>query len=146
MTYIKQIGRVAGRIHRRYDKIMFRELEKFNLGRRQARIILILHEEGCMPQCEMDKRFDVDRAVVKKSLDCLEAAGWIARERREGDNRRYYIRLTQKGSEIAPVIQELVRKVNDELLSGMDGKAADLLFSYLEIVQKNADEILKKSD
>lgn len=64
---------------------------------REVVILSILAERGAVSQRELTDVTHVNRSLVVKLVDDLEAKGWVVRERKLDDRRSYALRLTSSG-------------------------------------------------
>jgi DNA-binding MarR family transcriptional regulator len=68
-----------------------------NVHVREVAILAILDERGPMSQRQLSDITRVDRTLVVRLIDSLEARGWVQRERSTTDRRAYALHLTAAG-------------------------------------------------
>jgi len=64
---------------------------------RDAVVLDVLATHDGSSQQELAERLGINRTIMVKLVDRLEAAGWVTRERRPGDRRSYALTLTPAG-------------------------------------------------
>ncbi len=65
---------------------------------REVAMLAILAERGAVSQRALSDLTGVNRTIMVKVVDDLEARGWVVRERNADDRRSYALRLTAGGS------------------------------------------------
>jgi len=65
---------------------------------REVEVLALLAEREPMSQRELGDGLFVNRSVMVKLLDSIEAKGWVVRARNRRDRRSYALRLTTSGS------------------------------------------------
>jgi DNA-binding MarR family transcriptional regulator len=82
---------------------------------REITVMAILRERGAISQRSLADVTHVNRSLIVKLVDELEAKGWVVRERNPGDRRSYALRLTAQGASAL-----------DNLLADLDRGEAEL--------------------
>ena len=65
---------------------------------RELAILSILAEHGALSQRELGDVTHVNRSLIVKLVDGLEAKGWVVRDRNPGDRRSNALRVTPAGA------------------------------------------------
>ena len=99
--------------------MMAESLQRRRLTYARVRLLLVLHEAGCVSMTELSRARDVTPRNVTGLVDRLEAAGLVRRSRHATDRRRTMVDLTPRG-----------RRLCEELLEGRRRLAADVLGSF----------------
>ncbi|MGI5878581.1 MAG: MarR family winged helix-turn-helix transcriptional regulator [Christensenellales bacterium] len=136
-----QFCRYTARVHHGVHKLIGRRLTS-SIGLRQARILMTLVERGEVGQRELYDLFGIDRAVVTKSLQLLEDAGYVVRERDGCDRRRYILRPTPAGIAAVPVIEAAWLEAESTLTRGMDAQEKERALRLLERMARNVETAL----
>jgi DNA-binding MarR family transcriptional regulator len=82
---------------------------------REVTVMAILRERGAISQRLLADVTHVNRSLVVKLVDELEAKGWVLRERNPGDRRSYALRLTPLGASALDDLQTDLDKGEAEL-------------------------------
>ncbi len=78
---------------------------------REVAILSILAEQGAMSQRALSEVTHVNRSLIVKLIDSLEAKEWVIRDRNRDDRRAYALLLTPAG-------EDALAKLNDDLDRG----------------------------
>lgn len=109
------------------------------LGLSQAQWLVLLHlsrsEDGLM-QKELAERVGIEGPTLVRQLDRMADAGWIERRDHPADRRAKIVVLTPKAESITRRIDTVVRKLREELLTGI---TADELATALSVLQRIRD-------
>lgn len=81
----------------------------------QFAVLAVLHSFGTHTLGELAEREHVSAPSMNRTVNCLEEAGYVAREPDENDRRKVNIALTDEGS---GVVRETVRRRDAWLESG----------------------------
>ena len=82
----------------------------------------------------------MDTTTMSRSLDKLENAGYLLRERDPDCRRSFLICLTKAGREEAAQVHQGFDRLNDVICEGMDPEEQELLKKNLERILKNLKE------
>lgn len=109
----------AKEVVRRYRK----PLEELNLTFTQYICMMVLWEHGGMTEGELGKFVHLESGTLTPVLRRLDKAGYINRIRPENNERRLYLRLTDKGKalkekakHVPAAMQDCIPLSEDELL------------------------------
>ncbi|NLG37806.1 MAG: winged helix-turn-helix transcriptional regulator [Clostridiales bacterium] len=136
-----QFCRHTARIHHGVHRLIGRRITA-SIGLRQARILMTLVERGEVGQRELYDLFGIDRAVVTKSLQLLEDAGYVVRERDGCDKRRYILRPTPAGIAAVPVIEAAWLEAESTLTHGMNAQEKEGALRLLKRMGRNIETAL----
>jgi len=126
-----------GWIHWFVHRYLARRLEVDGLTSRQFRFLSYLLRHNRVHQEQIAKDLMVDRAVATRTIRDLIEAGYAVRERDPADRRAYLVTLTERGRATAPLIDEVVRNLNDALLAGLSNEEQATLISILDRMVEN---------
>jgi DNA-binding MarR family transcriptional regulator len=105
---------------------------------REIGILMALAQRGALSQRELSDLLHVNRSLVVKLVDALEAKGWVTRKRNQVDRRSYALELTGAGR---AALQDADRQLEEAerrltaLLS--DGERSALRRALLELVRSD---------
>ncbi len=115
----RHISRYISIIFRHSQLYIYNRLKKYNIGRGQQSILLVLFEHGIMTQEQLAKELKIDKANIARAIDKLEAEGYVKRERSENDRRSYNILLTEKAYGRKEDIVDVVHSWSESLTKDM---------------------------
>lgn len=81
-----------------------------------------------------------DGGTATGILDRLEGKGFVRRERCTQDRRAVRLFLTDKGREMEEPVSAIVAEVSDKMLQGFSAEERELLFQFLNRVERNLNE------
>jgi DNA-binding MarR family transcriptional regulator len=145
-------------LYRRRDCYYERELDPYNIGPGQYRILLGLlwhmpeNNELDVSQKTMADHLGLDKGAVTRSMKKLEKEGYIMRKRSiednsmrkrsKEDNRKLCISLTDKAYGLKEELVEIRRRWTRILGEGFSEKEKSLAVEILEKMAGNADRYL----
>lgn len=94
--------------------------QKLGLSPGQPRILNKLYEKDHVTQRELADRCGMDSATMSRTLDRLEEAGYLTREKHPDCRRSFLIVLTQEGRSRAAEVHEDFRKIDERIWNGID--------------------------
>ncbi len=80
----------------------------------------------------------LDKAEISRTTKCLESKGYILRSNHPTDCRSFVFRLTEKALAFKPVLTEILREWNENVLSAMDAQTLNLVNTSIENMLVNA--------
>ncbi len=115
-------------------------LEKYNLVKGQAQLLLIIRDnEGCT-QKDLANYFNVRYSSMSERIDKLENAGFITRVHEDGNFKNNRIHITPEGRSAATQCRRILKDIEKKVYKGIQKK--DLL--SLEKTLIKMTENLKK--
>lgn len=81
----------------------------------EVTLLSVLAERGALSQRELGDLTHVNRTIIVKVVDALEARGWVVRERNRTDRRSYALRLTAAGRTALTQLGRHLDEADDEL-------------------------------
>ena len=93
-----------------------------NLGMNHKQVFMLssLRDQGELPQTTLCDMMRLTQNTVVTWLNELEDAGYVARIRDPQDRRKHNVALTEKGEEALERAETELRKLEDEVLSGLN--------------------------
>jgi len=112
MPFIRRLWLDMKAILRATRQIINGELEPLNLSGTEGDILfhLLTGSDG-FQQERLAEQLDIGKAAVSRTIDALEAKGYVARARRPGDRRSLSVRLTDKGLSIGAVVEGVYERL-----------------------------------
>ena len=106
-------------------------------GRRPARILNCLMEQGEMSQRELADACMFDVTTLSRTLDKMEKAGMVTRKVNPASRRAHLIALTPEGKEKAGRVQEQFAWLDQVLWGDIEEKEMESLYRTLEKIEEN---------
>ena len=104
----------------RYCRNFFeKRLKELDLTFGEQVIIMFLSKNEDVNQDTISKKYMIDKGMVAKTLNKLEAKGFILREQNPNNKRENIISLTQKGADILNNIKSIIDEWNEILYEGI---------------------------
>lgn len=95
-----ELGLLLRQAHKQLSTAMDETLSQFGIERRHLVVLIVLSEEGPLPQRDLVNRSGYDKASMVRIVDDLERLGLVTREPMPGDRRLRAITVTAHGSEL----------------------------------------------
>ena len=109
------------------------------LGQGHAKILDNLLDRDHVTQRELADRCHMDATTISRSLDKLEEAGYLVREREPGCRRSFFICLTEKGLSQAKKVRLGFDFVDAQLTAGLSPQALEAFCQNLEQMCRNLE-------
>jgi DNA-binding MarR family transcriptional regulator len=115
-----------------------RELRAEGLRLGQYQVLSILWEEDGLTPRELSNRLSVEMPTVTRTVQRMVRDGLVRREDHPSDARSVYIRLTDKGNALRPMIRRLLERETARALQGFTEDDQLVFVRYLERILNNA--------
>ena len=110
-------------------------IEGFGLSWAGQRVIASLHiiatEHEAVSQAQLADFIGIDPRNLVSIIDTLEQLAMLQRVANPTDRRRYHLRLTTKGEEMAKQVQEVRAKIGNEILAYLSVEERKILHRLL---------------
>jgi DNA-binding MarR family transcriptional regulator len=93
--------------------------ETLGMNLKQVSMLAALRDQGDLPQTYLCDMMKLTQNTVVTWLNELEDAGYVARLRDPEDRRKHNVALTPKGTEALERAESELRRIEDEVLSGL---------------------------
>ena len=110
------------------------------LGQGHAKILNNLLDKDHITQRELADICHMDTAAISRSIDKLEEAGFLVREREPGCRRSFFICLTEKGVCQAKKVRQGFDYVDTWLTEGLSAEELTAFCGLLEKVCRTMEE------
>jgi DNA-binding MarR family transcriptional regulator len=94
--------------------------ELLGMNLKQVNMLAALRDEGELPQNTLCDMMRTTQNTVVTWLNELEDAGYVSRIRDPGDRRKHNVALTEKGVGALEKAEAELRRLEDEVLSGLN--------------------------
>lgn len=140
----KSIARMITLLSRKCQCYFSRELAKFGLTAAEQPFFMALqHYEG-ITQEKLTAVVCVDKSATARAVRSLEQKGFLIRVEDKNDRRQNRIYPTEKARQMGPVVRKELLHFNAMMIQGIPPETAELVYSALEKMEENFEEILGK--
>jgi DNA-binding MarR family transcriptional regulator len=94
--------------------------EVLGMHLKQVTMLVALRDQGELPQTTLCDMMKLTQNTVVTWLNELEDAGYVSRLRDPDDRRKHNVALTEKGSAALERAEGELRRLEDEVLSGLN--------------------------
>lgn len=100
---------LIAKISRSIRRIKADEMAEYDLKATHVNCLYYLYSAGGMTAAELCEKCEEDKAAISRSLEYLEANGYVEGERSAGKRYRSRLQLTEKGEKTA---ESIARKID----------------------------------
>ena len=100
----------------------------------EAHLLSYLESYGPAPIFELQRVFGHRPSTLTGMIDRLEDRGLVSRDRNPADGRSFLISLTRSGRELAGCVSGLVRRLEENVLTGVDEGALNGFRAVMEAI------------
>ena len=97
-----RFGEILYILHKNNRKYLNDALAEYDLNLLQAMCILTIHQKNDTTQKELTEMLYLTKSGITKAINKLQNEGFVIKEKSSKDNRKYVLKLTEKGKEIIP--------------------------------------------
>lgn len=97
-----RFGEILYILHKNNRKYLNDALAEYDLNLLQAMCILTIHQKNDTTQKELTEILYLTKSGITKAINKLQNEGFVIKEKSSKDNRKYVLKLTEKGKEIIP--------------------------------------------
>ena len=138
MTDIRDIWLPAHNMLRSARQIINEGLRPLGLSSAEGNILLHLLTQGeDLGQEQLAGQLDISKPAVSRTLDSLEAKGYITRQADPEDKRAHRVRLTGRARETGPALERIYNHVYTLAFEGVSPEEFDTFMRLLARVSQN---------
>lgn len=136
-TFTWQITKINRSIRRIKNDVM----SEYDLKVPHANCIYYLHKYGQLTAKELCEFCDEDKSGISRSVEILEKEGYLTCA--DGQKKRYKspLKLTEKGENVAQVINERIEQVLDISSKGLTEKEREKFYQALSLISENLQNV-----
>lgn len=110
------------------------EMATYDLTARQYAVLFALaHSEG-LSQSKLVDATGIDRSTMADIVRRMLKKGIIQRKRDKDDARAYEVKITEEGVRLFKTVTPIVRRIEEKLLSSLNGKRVDEFLDNLSLI------------
>ena len=136
-TFTVQIATVSRCIRR----IKTEEVAEFELKSPHVSCIYYLYKAGSLTATELCEACEEDKANVSRSVEHLEANGYLCRDPKDKRKYKSPLVLTQKGMEVGEILASKIDSILDLAGQGLTDEERAIFYKSLMIISENLQKI-----
>jgi MarR family transcriptional regulator, organic hydroperoxide resistance regulator len=140
MTQERDVLRTLGNTVRTVRARVDRTLQQTGLRLGQYQVLRHLWEQDGLTPRELASRLDVEMPTVTRTVQRMLRDGLVRREAHQSDARSVRIYLTERGSELEPVLARVLERETEQALRGFTDEDRRALLEMLDRIAENAKE------
>jgi len=114
-------------------------LQEINIGPKQLVVLRAIGKRGECSMSEIAEATASDMASVTRMVTCLVSSNWVEKQKSEGDQRQWVVKLAAKGLEQWDTINSLVQDIAEVFVSELDKAEQKEFLRLLNKAQKGMD-------
>lgn len=119
VPYPETVGHQLVKMCKMYFNHVNARFSEFGLYEGQHSMLMALWMEDGLAQAELTRRLGVEPASVSKTVERMEAAGFVQRQPDPEDARANRIYLTDQGRALEQPVKQVLAEAEDRLLANM---------------------------
>ena len=136
-TFTVQIARISRCIR----KIKTEEMREFSLKTPHVSCLYYLYCRGPLTAKELCDICDEDKAAVSRTLIYLENNDYVFCESKAQKRYKEPIMLTEKGKQVAQMIEEKINRILKETSVGLSESELEIFYRGLTLIGNNLQKI-----
>jgi len=125
---------LASKTYQRLSQLAKQKLSKLGITTTQCALLHVLWEQDGLKGIELGERLRIDGATITGMLDRLEQNGIIERRPDSRDRRINLIFVTEKGKELEGPVKEVLKEVEDAVLSGFTEEETAIFKKMMTVI------------
>lgn len=117
------------------------KLDHLDIRRNYYALLLIENGSGSITQQDLADMLDTDKVSVMRIVDYLSANGYIKREKKKEDQRKYLLILTAKARKEMKGIKKAIDDLTESAFKGIDKTQRSQFEKTLRQISENIKEI-----
>lgn len=114
------------------------EMASYDLTARQYAVLFALAHSDGLSQSKLVDATGIDRSTMADIVRRMLKKGIIQRKRDKDDARAYEVKITEEGVRLFKAVAPIVRRIEDKLLSSLNGRRVDDFLDSLGTVVGSA--------
>jgi len=137
MEQVQLLSRNLRRVKQLYNRILLRELGTFGLDQHFEALLIIAEQEKPLTQNNLAELLQMDKSRIVSIVYDLGKKHLITVKTNPSDRREHYITLSTKGKGAIPVIEDVIKKVNDMANEGLSEDQLNIFFEVSARMHQN---------
>ena len=116
------------------------EMGGYDLTARQYAVLFALAHSDGMSQSKLVDATGIDRSTMADIVRRMLKKGIIQRKRDKDDARAYEVKITDEGVRLFKTVAPIVRRIEERLLSSLNGRRVDEFLANLGMIVTGATD------
>ncbi len=138
--FLENLGFVVNKVGERINRHIELVILPHELTVRQYGLMLLLQAEGPQAQIVLSERVGLDRTTVMRTVDLLEARGFVRRDSYPTDRRKHSVALSSSGAKLLRQTLPKVRQAERELAAVLSQEEQAHLMVLLKRLLNSSDK------
>ena len=136
-----RLGDILFIFHKNHKTYLNNAFAKYDLNLIQVLCMLrIFNEEelnhSYLNQKDLSDSLYITKGAITKAIKKLESNGIIIREQSQEDKRNNILKLSQKGRELIPILEEINKEWEEQM--GLDKLDSEFFIKFIELAHRSA--------
>ena len=132
-----RLGDLLFIFHKNHKTYFNNALAKYDLNLIQVLCIARIYNEENLNQKDLSDSLYITKGAITKAIRKLESNGIIIREQSKVDKRHNILKLSQKGKNLIPILEEINNEWEEKM--GLDKLDDDFFKTFIDLAFKSAE-------
>ena len=132
-----RLGDLLFIFHKNHKTYFNNSLAKYDLNLIQVLCIARIYNEENLNQKDLSDSLYITKGAITKAIKKLESNGIIIREQSKDDKRHNVLRLSQKGKDLIPILEDINSQWEEKM--GLDNLDDEFFKTFIELAFKSAE-------
>ena len=132
-----RLGDLLFIFHKNHKNYLNNLLAEYDLNLIQVLCILKIDSEENLNQKDLSDSLYLTKGAITKAINKLESNDIVIRERSKEDKRHNVLKLSQKGEDLLPIIDEINQEWESRM--GLDNLSDEFLETFQQLAFKSAE-------
>lgn len=137
MERVQLLSRNLRRVKQLYHRILLRELAVHGLDQHFEAILALSEQEKPVTQNNLAELLQMDKSRIVSIVYDLSKKQLITIKTNPADRREHNIALSAKGRQAIPVIEDIIKNVNDMANAGLSDEQLSAFFQVSVLMHQN---------
>ena len=132
-----RLGDLLFIFHKNHKTYLNNALAQYDLNLIQVLCMLRIYNEENLNQKDLSDSLYITKGAITKAIKKLESNGIIIREQSKADKRNNILRLTKKGKDLIPILEEMNNEWEEKM--GLDKLDDEFFKTFIDLAFKSAE-------
>ena len=132
-----RLGDLLFIFHKNHKTYFNNALAKYDLNLIQVLCIARIYNEENLNQKDLSDSLYITKGAITKAIKKLESDGIIIREQSKIDKRNNILKLSEKGKDLIPILQEMNNEWERKM--GLDNLDEEFFKTFIDLAFRSAD-------
>jgi DNA-binding MarR family transcriptional regulator len=137
MEHVQLLSRNLRKVKQLYNKLLLRELAAHDLDQHYEALLILAEQDKPITQNMLAELLQMDKSRIVSIVYALGKKKLIISKTNPADRREHYISLSAKARAAIPVIESVIRKVNELANAGLTDEKLSTFFEVSAMMHQN---------